>query len=120
MIFTPHTKNGKKYGGWYVLDDGRQIYLAWRRPKQIYFKKMAWCLDNSTLNEAKDRACAAIGVAVKEGKKVSFYLTRLEDFFGPDSFINRDNTAQRGLPLNRFRITPASKPAHVASLMRLR
>jgi hypothetical protein len=120
MRVVQHKVGGKHYGCFYELPDGRYIYLAHRRYSQVYRKRIAWCLDCSTLNRAGDYAAVAIGVAVKEGKKTYYYLTRPEDFWGAHSFINPDNPAQRGLPLNRFTITPAHDPAYIATKMRLR
>lgn len=117
----PHTVNGRFYGMWYYLADGRLIYLAHRRRKEIYRAKMAWRLDMTLLDEAKCRGAVAVGVICKSGKDTHFYLTRPSDFFdSPFSFSHWGETKQRGLPLSRFRVNPSTDRKVIAATMRLR
>ena len=120
MNVEPHRVNGRFFGAWYSFDDGSGLYLAHRRLSQVYKKKTAWCLDRTTLEMTRDRGFKVVGVAVKQGKRVHYYMTPVDDFFGPHSFLNYDNMLQRGLPLNRFRITPSHVAANVARAIKIR
>ena len=115
-----HRVDMKVYGAWYTWPDGKGIYLAHRTPSQVYRKKTAWCLDRTTLEATIDRGIKYAGVAVRNRGKVEYYLTPVADFFGPHSFLNFDNPAQRGLPLSKFRVTPATLAANVNRAIRLR
>jgi len=120
MKIQPHKVNFKHCGGWYELEDGRGLYLAHRRMSHIYRKRNAWCIERLALEETITKGYIAAGVVVKDGKKKLFYLTNVEDFFGPDSFTNPQNILQRCLPLNKFRVTPSMRREVVDSAMRLR
>ena len=120
MNVEPHRMNMRLYGAWYTLDDGRGVYLAYRKPSQVYRKKTAWCIDRTTLDATVDRGIKYAGVAVRNRGKVEYYMTLVSDFFGPFSFVNFDNPLQRGLPLSRFKITPATLAANVERAIRLR
>jgi len=118
--FQPHKVNFKHCGCYYELDDGRGVYLAHRRYSAVYRKRNAWCVERIALEEARSRGYLAAGVAVRDGKKTYYFLTNIEDWFGEHSFVNPDNILQRGLPLNRFLITPSSSRENVDAAMRLR
>ena len=120
MKVKPHLVNFKHKGAWYELSDGRGIYLGHRRMSQVYYKRNAWCIERIALEDTIRMGFTAVGIAVKSGKNKLLYATSVEDFFGPDSFVNPDNILQRGLPLNRFRITPANYRENVENAMRLR
>jgi len=115
-----HKVNFKHNGAWYDLEDGRSIYLAHRRLSQVYAKRNAWCLERLALEECLSRGTKYAGVVIKQGKRKLFYATLVEDFFGPESFTNPVNILQRGLPLSRFRVTPAMRQENIEAQIRLR
>ena len=116
-----HTFNGRFYGMWYFWDDGRSLYLAHRRPGEIYHKKNAWCLDVRTLEEAEKRGVKFVGVVSGSGKNKRFYVTLREDFFDSAySFAHFGETRQRGLPLARFRYSTTASVAHITKAIKLR
>lgn len=116
-----HSVNGKFYGMWYFFDSGVSVYLAHRKLREIYRKKSAWCIDTATLEEAKQKGVKFAGVVCRVGKDAHYYIAKVDDFFNsPYSFRHFGDTWQRGLPLSRFPINPASKPGYIASSMRLR
>lgn len=119
-----HTINGRKYGMFYHLDDGRIIYLAWRsgmKTKGYFHKTNSWCLDINTLRMCEHKGVFAVGVAHRVNGKMDYYLTYLEDFFGPDSARHYEGDApQRSLCRERFRVNSTKRVAAIASKMRLR
>lgn len=120
----PHSVNGKKYGMFYHLDDGRCLYLAWRsgaKTRGLYFAKNAWCVDISTLRMCERRGCYAIGVAHKVAGKTAYYVTKIEDFFGPDSEPHPEGTTpQRRLNREKFRVNTTRHAGYIASKMAIR
>ena len=68
----------------------------------------------------KKRGINYIGVITKSGKDVFYYITPLEDMFGPHSFAHFGDTRQRGLPVTKFRMNPAITPAIIAKAVRVR
>ncbi len=120
-VKVPHTVNGRFYGCWYFLDDGRSVYLAQRKPREVYHAKNAWCIDVRTLEEARERGVPYVGVICGKGKGRKFYLTLREDFFdSPFSFAHWGDTRQRGLPLSRFRVSPTKSTGSIAKAIKLR
>lgn len=107
----PHRINGKFYGEWHTFDDGRVLYMAHRsgaKSKSIFFDKMAWCLDISTLREAAYRGCTAICMRHKLGTKIHLYVSNLSDWWGPHSEPHPPGkTPQRRLPLDKFLVQKA-------------
>lgn len=121
MKIEPHKINGVHRGAFYELDDGRKIYLAHRRQRQLFHRRNGWCIERLTLYKAQERGCSAVGIAVHRGKKgTDFYLARFEDFFGPLSFSNPYVQGERGLPCNAFPINPARQVESIAKMISLR
>lgn len=120
MIITEHKVNFQHNGRFYKLESGRGLYLAHRRLSQVYRKRNAWVLERLALETALDLDYEAAGVVVKVGKRKHFWVSPIEDFFGPHSFTHPQNPIQRCLPLNRFRLIPAMNMENVEAAMRLR
>lgn len=117
----PHSVNGRFYGNWHYLPSGKALYLAHRRPSEVFHRRTAWCIDVRTLEEAKTRGISYVGVVTRNGKKRNFWITLVEDFFtDPHSFSHFGDTRQRGLPLSRFRVNPSATASAIASAMSLR
>lgn len=114
-----HLVNFQHQGAWYELD-GKGLYLAHRYPSQIDRKRNAWYLERIALEETVEKGFVGAGVAVKKGKSVEFYVTRASDFFGEHSFVNPKNILQRGLPANRFLITPSKYVENIEKSVRIR
>lgn len=120
MKVQPHLVNFEHQGAWYEFDDGRGIYLAHRRMSQVDRKHHAWYVERIALEDTIRKGFTAVGIAVKVGQQKHVYLTHVNDFFDSNSFTNPKNILQRGLPLNRFRITPSRFRENVEKSMRLR
>lgn len=109
VVRIPHKINGKMYGVFCHMDDGKCIYFAIRsgeKSKSFHFKTNSWCLDIDTLMAAQSRGCLWVGVAHKVGtNKFDYYITRLEDFIDPPSQRHWEGvTPQRRLNRAFFRI----------------
>ena len=116
-----HTVNSKFYGFWHFWPDGKGIYLAYRKPSEIYRKKNAWCLDIRTLEEAEKRGVKYVGVVCGHGKNKRVYATLRQDFFNsPYSFFHFGDARQRGLPLEKFRYSTTKTEKHIAATIKLR
>lgn len=121
MVTVPHTINGRFYGMFYFLDDGRSLYLAHRKMKEVFHMKNAWCIDMMTLKEAERRGVNVIGVLVGKGKSRKFWLTERRDFFdSPYSFDHYGDTRQRGLPTTMFRVNPLTSETHISKSVKIR
>lgn len=120
MNIKPHNVNFKPKGAWFTLPDGRGIYLGFRRKRDIYAKRNAWCIERIALEQTIEWGIKYAGVVLKDGKRRLFYATPVEDFFGPESFTNPENILQRCLPLSRFAITPDMRRENVEAAMKLR
>ncbi|MCY1366032.1 hypothetical protein D9M69_529080 [compost metagenome] len=97
------------------------IYLAHRKPSEVYRRKMAWCIDKRTLMEAQVRGVEIVGVVVRSGKKLPHvYLAWLGDFYGPSSFTHFGDAPQRGLPMACFRVHPGNTAASIVSAAAIR
>lgn len=120
MIIKPHNVNFKPHGAWYTLEDGRGLYLGFRRKRDLYRKRNAWGIERIALEQTIEWGMKYAGIVMKEGKHKLFYATPVEDFFGPESFTHPQNILQRCLPLSRFRITPDMRREIVEAKMRLR
>jgi hypothetical protein len=117
----PHTVNQKFYGTWYHFDDGRVIYLARRKEREIFQAKWAWCIDHRTLQLCRERGCWAVGVLVRKEGKWQVWATHIDDFYdSPHSFRHRYETLQRGLPLAKFRVRPDTRAKAIERAMRIR
>lgn len=117
----PHGVNGRHYGAFYYLDDGKGLYLAWRQPSQIYYKRNAWCLDTMTLREIQRRGVEFVGVSCGRGKRKLFYLTTLREFYeSPYSFDHYGETPQRGIPLMRFLIHPHTTTKAIETAIKIK
>jgi hypothetical protein len=88
--------------------------------RHIYRKRNAWCLERIALEDTIEQGLQAAGVVVRKGKRKLAWVTNVADFFGPDSFTHPENPLQRCLPLNRFRIVPASFRENIEASMSLR
>jgi hypothetical protein len=119
VVKTPHTVNGRFYGIFYTLDDGRKLYLAHRTPGQVFFEKAAWCLDDSTLRKCESLGIDAVGVVLRMRGKATVYLTHRDDFNGPHSFRHYGDAPQRGLPMRRFRINPSTSYEAIERLSKI-
>jgi len=116
-----HTVNGRFYGVYYTLEDGRELYLAHRRQDQIYRDKNAWCIDVQLLDRCKRRGIKVIGVVARLGGQKMVWLTLLDDFFdSPQSFKVFATSSQRGLPLSQFRIDPLKRAETIAKSVKIR
>lgn len=120
MKVTPHLVNFEHQGAWYEFDDGQGMYLAHRWMSQVDKKHHAWFIERIALETTLEKGFTAVGVAAKKGKQKLLFLARVEDFFGENSFTNSKHILQRGLPLNRFRMTPSSFTENVEKSMRIR
>lgn len=120
MVITEHKVNFQHNGRWYKLESGRGLYLAHRRLSQVYAKRNAWCLERLALDTCRELGYEAAGVVVKQGKRKLFWVTPIEDFYGPDAFTHPQNPIQRCLPLNRFRLIPAMNAENIEAAIRLR
>ncbi|MFW6855276.1 hypothetical protein ACODYM_28715 [Burkholderia gladioli] len=116
-----HKLNGLVVGAFYTLDDGRALYLAHRQNRDMLREKAAWCFDNTLLRRVKERGIEAIGVMTKTGGRRSVWLTHIDDFTdSPFSFRHNGATRQRGLPSQKFRVRPETRPERIAKAMRIR
>lgn len=113
----PHKKGRRLYGVFVRLYNGKQLYMAVRRHKEIYRhgrKSLSqamregvagWAIDSDTLMEAERRGIDHIGVFVKDtGDK---YLTERERFYDPYiahmiDYTSKGGSIQRVLPLGSF------------------
>lgn len=120
MKMFPHTVNHRHYGAFYYFDNGKAMYLAHRKRREVFQAKHAWCLDLSTLNLIKDRGIATVGIACKSGGEKLFWITDIDDFFGIHSFAHFGDSRQRGLPLTRFKLNPGIIEKHIARSMKVR
>lgn len=117
----PHHRMGRFYGAFYYLDNGKALYLAHRKRSEVFHAKSAWCIDVTTLLECQAKGIETIGVVTKNATGTFFYLTPLDDFFNsPHSFSHHGDTRQRGLPLIKFRINPATDPSRIAVAVKVR
>lgn len=111
-------KHGRRtYGAVYELASGQQVYLAWRKTKELYRGKMktpseaiftekaAWAIDDETLRTMRRDGVNVIGIWVRDtGDK---YITTLDKFFDPANievidYQPRGGTVQRFLTLKHF------------------
>lgn len=127
MIVTarvPHSVNGKKYGMFFHLDDGRCIYMAWRtgaKTRGLFFKTNAWCIDIATLRDCERRGIEVIGIAHRVAGKTAYYLTYVKDFWGPDSESHPEGkTPQRRLCREKFRVNTTRSAGYIESKMKIR
>lgn len=114
---TPHTVNGKFMGMFYVLDDGRKLYLAHRSPSKVDRKRMAWVLGEPVLRQCRAEGFEAVGVALRLSGKPMFYLSPLDDWYGDKSFSVPGY--QRGLPLKWFKVHPTNNAQAIEKLSSL-
>lgn len=119
-----HLVNGKRYGMFYHFDDGRCLYLAWRsgeKNRSLFFRENAWCIDITTLREARHRGCTAIGIAHKVGKSVNYYITNIDNFFNPPSEAHPEGkTPQRRLRRDHFIVNTTLSAGHIASALKIK
>lgn len=111
-------KKGRRlYGGIFTFDDGRQIYLAYRKQAEIFRHgaasiseairdgKAAWAYDVDTVIQMRSKGIKILGVAVWETGDV--WLTRIEWLLDTTrakilNYQNRGGALQRYLPLRHF------------------
>jgi hypothetical protein len=103
-------------GGIYDLDNGKEIYVAYRKQSDmiregekslsdaIQKKKAAWAVDNDTLIRLRTEGIYLLGIQTKETGDL--YVATLGDFLAaPVSSSNRRNVGlQRQLTLDKFLI----------------
>lgn len=116
----PHKVNSRHYGCYYYLSDGRALYLAHRKRREVFRERNAWCIDLSTLNQIRDKGITTVGVMCKSGKDYLYWVTHIDDFFGDHSFGHFGDTRQRGLPLTRFALHPDIIEKYIKRSMRIR
>lgn len=109
--------NRRLYGGVYKLEDGRQVYLAYRTRKEIFRsgeksvsaahdKGIAcWAIDYDTLLDMRREQIFLIGVYVRDEEEI--YITQYENFFDDRkaTVMNYDakgGSMQKYLPLKWF------------------
>lgn len=115
-----HLKKGRRlYGAFFNFDDGRKVYIAYRRNKEIFRggrKSIsdalrdgvaAWAIDDDTIREARARGCKAIGVRVRDTGDI--YITNLSNFMDKDkikvlNYSRRGGSLQRYLPMEHWRM----------------
>lgn len=113
-------KRGRRiYGAIYKLKDGREVYLAWRKQKEIFrsgeknmsdafaLGKASWALDDETLLELRLAGVELVGVLVKETGDI--YVTHISHFFDTTkskvmNYEARGGALQRYLPVNYFSV----------------
>lgn len=100
-----HTVNGKFFGAFYALSDGRQIYVAQRTPSKMH--NGSWLIDESVIRRCNDRGCSYIGVVMRKGSKHLFWATLVSDFYNSYSY---QKGVARGLPARQFRYFPELDP----------
>lgn len=102
-------KGRRKYGVYLTLNNGKQVYCAFRNPGDFFLDgkrgelrtiaqglqdgSAAWAIDDAQLRAAKDRGCELIGVWVK--KLNWLFLTSIDNYFDPHKYYRR-NYASRG------------------------
>ena len=118
----PHRGTGKRkilYGCTYTLDDGRKVYMAFRRHAKIYTGKSgtiskamqeevaAWSFDESLLFNLRAKKVEFIGV--RERDTEYRYLTRLSCYFDRKVYrtksysgIGATGKVERHVPLQFF------------------
>lgn len=117
-----HLRKGRRlYGGFHTFEDGRRLYVAYRKHNEIYRGRKksisealrdgtaAWAIDVDTLAEVKARGIDAVAVRVKESGDL--YITRLANFYDPEkvlvlNFASRGGSLQRFLPLEHWKLKP--------------
>ncbi len=78
-------------------------------------------MELGTLRRAQEFGATAICIAAPIKKKMSYWITPIEDFFDPEKSFYWDRpVASRALPIERFRIHPYLELAAIAAMMRIR
>lgn len=107
----PHRPGGRFYGFFHFFPSGKGIYMAHRsgNDKKGYYRKAnAWCVDNDTLRACQSRGIESIGIRWRSGSRVFYYVTNVEDFFGPKSERHYvGDTPQRRLNREDFLVKKA-------------
>lgn len=117
-ITVEHFKKGRRYyGALHVFPDGRMIYLAHRRIREIYRSgeksiaaaldkgEAAWAIDHETLTKLRLRGVNFVGVEVKEtGER---FVTLLSNFLDKTkartlNYEGRGGAVQAYLPIQYF------------------
>lgn len=120
MVREPHKINGETVGMFCTPENGIGLYLAYRKGRDVFRKKNAWCFDLAFLERIRDDV-GFIGVVTGNGKTKKFWITPIEDFFtSPYMVIRKEQTTQRGLPLTRFKTNPYARAEYVTAAVRLR
>lgn len=115
------TKHGRAYGAVYHLTDGRSVYLAHRKRKDVFHMKNAWTIDISTLEMCRSQGIEVVGVLVATKAAKFVWMTPLDDFFkSPHSFAHFGDTKQRGLPLTRFAVNPGTSRRLIEKAVKIR
>lgn len=113
-------RKGRRLYGAYMQTPTSLVYVAYRRPKDIFKdtkakfitiseaiadEKACWAIDETTLRNARARGCKFIGFWIKKLNWI--FLTPIENFFDPHCYFSRNYSArggelQRYLPLRFF------------------
>lgn len=108
-------RNGRRiYGGVYCLQDGREVYLAWRRTKDIFRSgektisdavangTACWAIDYDTLIRLRTEGVYLVGVINRDTNDI--YIAMLGDFIAAKTlnYESRGGALQRYLPLSKF------------------
>lgn len=116
--FHIETKGKRKYGGWYRLPTGSEVYMAWRNERDIFRAGKpttsealregvaCWALDEELLLKLRSKGIRFVGVWLKDTD--DRYLTTVETFFDRTKakildYSVRGGSLQRYLPLEFFR-----------------
>ena len=118
-VLVDRIKRGRRtYGGVYLLPDGKEIYLAFRKIREIYRSgelsisdavrkgTACWAIDDEHIGMMRRRGVNYVGVLVRDTRDV--YLTHMSNYLDKDKFSfknyeSRGGSVQRFLPLSHFR-----------------
>jgi hypothetical protein len=92
-----------------------------RGSKGFFVLTNSWCIDVSTINAAKRRGVKAILIAHRDGKKLDFYATNIEDLDGPNSDVHPSGTTrQRCLPKQCWLRNPMKTLGYITAKVKIR
>lgn len=113
-----HTVLGAFHGMFYELPDGRKLYLAHKKRREL--QRNCWLMETSVLDKCRAEGVEAVGVMIKHEGRRLVWLTHIDDFYGPESSFKFDVTKKRILPAKLFRIDPAKSEEVIARIVKLR
>lgn len=111
-----HTINGKVYGCFYELDDGREIFLIHMTPRRVLITRLGAfiCLNESILRECESKGINFVGAVIREGSRKLFYATKTLDFRSTRASMHVGKTIDRKFPVKLFMVTPDSSTETIA------